>query len=116
MITNSDIVVLVIVLAGGVLNLIRWLKARKVEETKRASILYVIMAVCLFSFSLGIPLRVFSPTHSLARVILVIQGILAGVGFGIFLAMRILGHFQPLGKTHEVSDEDSQKIDDLKQS
>jgi hypothetical protein len=94
MIANSDIVVLVIVLGGAVLILLRGLKARKIEETKQAGVLYFIMAICLFSFSLGIFIRAFSPTHSLARVTLVIQGILAGVGFGIFLAMRILGHFK----------------------
>ena len=91
---NSDIVVLAIVLAGGVFTLLRGLKVWKVEETKRAGVLYFIMAICLFSFSLGIFIRAFGPTHSLARVTLVIQGILAGVGFGIFLAMRILGHFK----------------------
>ena len=94
MIANSDIVVLVIVLAGGVWTLLRGLKVRKAEATKQTSVLYVIMAVCLFSFSLGILIRAFSPTHSLARVTLVIQGMIAGVGFGIFLAMRILGHFK----------------------
>ena len=96
------------------LLLIRWWKAKKPGENKQLSILYALMAICAFSFSLGILVREFSSTRSLARIVLVIQAIISGVWLGIFLTMRILGHFKPLRKTQEASDEDSQKIDALK--
>jgi uncharacterized membrane protein len=91
---NCDSVTLFITLVGGVLLLIRGWKAKKSEENKQLSVLYVLMAICAFSFSLGILVREFSSTRSLARIVLVIQAIISGVWFGIFLTMRILGHFK----------------------
>jgi hypothetical protein len=111
---NFDSATLVITLIGGVLFLIRCWKVKKAGENKQVRILYVLMAICAFSFSLGILVREFSSTRSLARIVLVIQAIISGVWLGIFLTMRILGHFKPLRKIQAESDEDSQKIDALK--
>jgi hypothetical protein len=100
---NFDNVTLLITLVGGVLYLVRGLKAGKLGETKQVSILYVLMAICAFSFSLGILIRAFSSAHT-ARIVLVVQGIISGVWLGILLSMRILGHFKPLRKNNDLKE------------
>ena len=105
---NFGSVMLLIILAGGIYCLVRGLKAKKIKERQQVGILYIIMGTCLFGFViLAILVQVFRPTHSLARIVLVIQGFICGVGFGVFLAMRILGHFKPSDTFPETSNKDS---------
>jgi len=100
-----NVIVLLIILTGGLFCLIRGLKTKKVEEGKQVGTLYMIMAACLFGFAfVAILVQVFKPTHSMARLVFVIQGFNCGVGFGIFLAMRILGHFKPSGSGRSGAD------------
>ena len=101
-------VVLLMMVACVVFSLKCALKAKKVEE-KQVRVLYLIIASCAFVFIiLSILVQVFSPPRSLERLVFVIQEIILGVAFGIFLAMRILGHFKPSERLRKTSDEDSQ--------
>jgi hypothetical protein len=85
--TNSDIIILFIVLVGGIYCLFRGLGLQKVSKKRFIGILYVLMAICAFSFFLLALLGViWMLTRSSAHLVLIIQAIISGMWLGLFLA------------------------------
>jgi membrane protease YdiL (CAAX protease family) len=90
--SNMNLVVLVIVSAGGIYYITRAIKDLKVKGS-RVWALWVIMASCAFILALGILAKMRLSPGLLTRVVSDLQRIDVGIWIGIFLAMCINGNF-----------------------
>ena len=89
---DINMLMLLVILFGGVFYLMRGLKAKRTDDCKQTGNLYLTISTCAFCFIIiAILVHLFKPTHSLGRIVLVIQGFVCGVWFGVLLTMRILG-------------------------
>jgi hypothetical protein len=91
--SNSDILLLLLTWVGGIVFLLKGMKAAKTEAKKQSGVLYKLLAGCMFTIlALDIVRFSLKPDHFWVHAISVTQLIVAGMLLGICLVMQILGY------------------------